>query len=514
MNKKRLTIIALCLVLAGGFFFTGQYLFLADNQKEAIVDEGVFIGGVDVGGMNREQATAAVNAYLEELKAKSITFVGPKGSIALTLGEMGLSAKVEQAVDKATGTAKAGNLITRFMLLKDLESENAVIDMGLSIDKQVTANLIYNRTDELNIPAIDWNLQKKGDKFTFTEGKTGEEVDIVASVNQLAADISKNWQYQAGETQFAMTSHVTNPRGSEAELAKVKDVLGSFSTYYGTGNTGRFKNVNTGVAKINGTLLYPGDEFSAYASTSPYTIKNGYDYGGAYSNGELIQSIGGGICQVSTTLYNAAIRAEMRITFRCAHSMTVGYVNLSEDAAIAGTYKDLRFRNDYDFPVYIEGITKDGYLTFNIYGVETRDPNRTVTFETEVVSTDDPGSAYTLSSSKDVGYYKVTTGKYVGYTARLWKIISVNGVEQERIRMNRSTYKSAPGKITIGTRGATEEQMAIINAALQTKDDDYIKQVIANINKAPEPEPTPEETPTTPEETPDTPNSGDNTVNE
>ncbi len=505
MKKSGIITIVVCVVLAAGFFFTTQTFFRAENEESTIIEEGVYIGGVSVGGMTMQEATDAVNAHVEEWKTQTITLVGPKGSIELTLGEMGITADVETAVEHASGTAKSGNLITRFMLLKDLESENAFIDLTVSIDKQATGNLIYDKLDELNITAVDCGLKKEGDQFIFVPGQSGEEIDIVTSVNALSELMKTDGQDGTIEyTEFALTSALVEPRGSEEELAMVKDLLGSYSTDFSSSNSGRKKNVTTGCEKLNGTLLYPGDVLSVYAITSPYTTENGYGMGGAYSNGELIESIGGGICQVSTTLYNAVIRAELKITQRNSHSMTVAYVEVSEDAAIAGTYKDLRFRNDYDYPIYIEGYCNKGILTFNIYGCETRDANRTIRFENEILTTDDPETEYTVSSSKAVGYYSVTRSKHVGYTAKLWKIITIDGVDTERVQLNRSTYKSSCMKVTIGTAGATDEQMALINAALATKDDDYIKQVIEGINNpTPEPEPTPEPTPEPEPEVPD-----------
>lgn len=485
MKKSKIIIIAICALLTGGFLFAEQSFFVADNRDA--IDKGVYIGGFDVGDMTAQEATDTLNSYLEELRAQKVTIVGPNGSLELTLGEMGLTAKIDEAVRKATGTAKATNLITRFMLLKNLEGDNVVIDMGLSIDKQKTANLIHNQLGKLEIPAVDWNMKKEGSQFVMTEGKAGVAVDIVASVNAIYTSIAKDWQSGVlTDVKFELATTVTNPRGSQEELAKVKDLLGSFSTNFSSSNAGRKKNVTNGCAKINGTLLYPGDVFSAYAATSPYTEKNGYGIGGAYSNGELVESIGGGICQVSTTLYNAAIRAELKITQRNAHSMTVNYVKLSEDAAIAGTYKDLKFQNSYDFPIYIEGYCKNGILTFNIYGIETRDPNREIRFEHEVVTVDDPDTEYTLSSKYAVGYYKVTRSEHVGYTTVLWKYVTVNGVETEKIRMNRSIYASSCKKVTIGTYGATEEQLAAIKAAIATKNDAHIKSVVDAINNPPE----------------------------
>ena len=101
--------------------------------------------------------------------------------------------------------------------------------------------------------------------------------------------------------------------------------------------------------------------------------KNGYYVAGAYSKGKVIDSIGGGACQVTTTLYNAVLEAELEIVERQAHSMTISYVDLSRDAAIAGTYKDLKFKNNTDVPILIEAYTKGRKITFNIWGYETRD---------------------------------------------------------------------------------------------------------------------------------------------
>ena len=124
------------------------------------------------------------------------------------------------------------------------------------------------------------------------------------------------------------------------------------------------------------------------------TAAGGYELAGAYENGQTVQSYGGGVCQVSTTLYNAVLKAELEVTQRSNHSMIVTYVKPSMDAAIAGDYKDLKFVNNLDAPIYIEGYTVGKDIYFNIYGQETRPSNRKVTYESEVVSEEDPGTQF------------------------------------------------------------------------------------------------------------------------
>ena len=138
--------------------------------------------------------------------------------------------------------------------------------------------------------------------------------------------------------------------------------LGGFSTDFSSSAAGRATNVKNACSLINGSVIYPGEQFSVYEAISPITTDNGYQIAGAYENGQVVDSVGGGVCQVATTLYNAVIRAELDIVQRYNHSMIVSYVKPSDDAAIAGTYKDLKFKNNLDNPVYIGAIAVEELL--------------------------------------------------------------------------------------------------------------------------------------------------------
>uniref|UniRef100_UPI004055A8F5 VanW family protein n=1 Tax=Agathobacter sp. TaxID=2021311 RepID=UPI004055A8F5 len=521
MKKVKHLLIVLSMVLAGTFLLTGENVFKAEKTDEVFIEEGVYIGGVSVGGMNTDEAAAAVEAYLETLKEKTLTLQGPNGSMELSFEDMGYSANTQAAVQEAAAVGNSGSLISRFKALQDLEAESYVVDMGLSIDKQATAQAIYNKADTLNIKAIDHGLKRENGQFVYVEGQIGDEVDIVTSVNALNAFVGENWEnpQETPDTVFALTSVQTEPRGTKEELATVKDLLGSFSTSFSSSGADRAKNVTNGCAKIDGTLLYPGDVLSVYELVHPFTKENGYELAGSYLNGETVESFGGGICQVSTTLYNAALKAELEIVERFNHSMTVAYVDLAADAAIAGTYKDLKFKNNYSTPIYVEGYCNGRTLVFNIYGEETRAANRKVSYVSETVSTNNPNTEYTLSSSAALGTYNVTRSKHTGYVAKLWKVVKVDGVETERTQVNKSTYKASAKKVTIGTAGATAEQLAAINEALATKNDSHIQSVVKGLTlivpqqpdsetSAPGGTTTPDSGTTTPDAGSTTPDSG------
>ena len=171
-------------------------------------------------------------------------------------------------------------------------------------------------------------------------------------------------------------------------------------------------------------------------------------------NGKVVDSLGGGICQVSTTLYNAVLLSELEVTERHNHSMIIAYVKPSMDAAIAESAgKDFRFVNRWENPVYIEGVTEGKQITFTIYGVEQRDPSRVVRYESETLSTTRPDhEIITPTSGQGVGYISVESA-HVGYTAQLWKIVEENGAEVSReVIKNCILYTSPSPRDISGTR--------------------------------------------------------------
>ena len=272
---------------------------------------------------------------------------------------------------------------------------------------------------------------------------------------------------------------MTKPQGSREELSRVKDVLGSFHTDYSSSAAGRAKNVQNGAEKINGSVIYPGEQFSVYEAVSPFDAENGYELAGSYENGTTVQTYGGGICQVSTTLYNAVILSELQVDERYNHSMIVTYVQPSMDAAIAGTAKDLKFTNSTDAPIYIEGYTSGGQIYFTIYGEESRPSNRKVTFESETISKTEPGVTLQADGGHGIGYFATLTSSHTGYTARLWKVVTVDGVEESRTEFNSSRYNPSNRVLAVGVATDNPEAAAQMSAAIATGDEATVRNTAA-----------------------------------
>lgn len=453
----------------------------AEGDEKDTIPQRVYFGDIAVGGMTQEEAVAAVADYLNGLQNKTVTLRAGKNSVDVPVSQIGLSWGNPEIAEEAAALGKSGNLIVRYKAMKDLENEDKVYELAYKVDSQKISQMLEENAQTLNTEAKDGGLTRENGSFKVIPGSQGVSVNVEESTKILEDYFSKEWKGEQASIEIA--ADVVEPRGSEEELGKVKDLLGGFHTSYGTSGAGRAKNVQNGASKINGSVVYPGDTFSVYEAVSPFDAENGYELAGSYENGTTVETYGGGICQVSTTLYNAVIRAELDIEERFNHSMIVSYVDPSADAAIAGTYKDLKFKNNTDAPIYIEGYTQDMVIYFNVYGQETRPADREVIFESETLSTSDPGVVY-QASGDPIGYISQKQSSHVGYTAQLWKIVKVGGVEQSREVFNKSTYKASPRIVIVGTGSANPEASAAMNAAVGSQDQGTIEAAAAQWNDA------------------------------
>ncbi|MEG0806525.1 MAG: VanW family protein [Lachnospiraceae bacterium] len=477
--KKIVPILLLVLVMGSGVLV---YMTVTAAPKSDTIQEGIYIGDISVGGLTQEEAAKQIEKYVaDSINTEFILQAGEK-EITANGSELGVFWLNEDICQEAYDIGRNGNLITRFKDIKDLEHEDKVIDVTFALKVNQTRKFLKNHLQELNLKAVNNGLSRENGEFIFLPGKKGCKVKVEESIAFLQDYITNEWDKTSNE--ISLICKTTNPKGTKKELAEITDVLGSYTTDYSSSSSGRAKNVENGATRINGTVLYPGETFSVYKAVSPFTAENGYELAGSYENGTTVQSYGGGICQVSTTLYNAVLLSELTVEERHNHSMIVSYVPASMDAAIAGTYKDLKFSNNLDTPIYIEGYAGGGRISFNIYGSEKRDTaGRTVTYESETTETTDPTVQFVAVDQK-IGYYSQVQSAHTGYIAKLWKIVTVDGVQESKEVINNSTYKSSPEIFEVGTASKSKEATAAIKAAIATGDKEKVAKAMAEYNDA------------------------------
>lgn len=458
-------------------------------ETDDTIKAGVYAGEIDLSGKTVVEAKAAVQYYVEELQSTEIVLEAAGGrEVSITAGDLGISWANTDLPEEAMQLGRTGNIIQRYKALKDLEYENYSFHIDLDFDVEAINTVLMEQCVKYDQKAVNVSLMKGEDgEFQVVDGQEGYALDVEASIDSIYGFLTGEWDHQP--CRIALDIAVEEPKGSSEELAEVTDLLGSYTTSYSTSGPSRSANVENGCSLINGATIYPGEEFSTYEMVAPFTQANGYYMAGSYLNGKVVDSLGGGICQVSTTLYNAVLNAELEVTERHNHSMIVNYVSPSADAAIAESAgKDFRFINNLEYPIYIEGYTQGKKITFNIYGKETRDAGHVVKYESEVLEVINPTSdAIYADNSRPIGYI-ATESAHTGYKARLWKIVTENGVEVSREQINSSSYKVSPRSATVGV--ATEDPNAYneIMAAIGTGSIDHVKNVIAILTPPPAPE--------------------------
>ena len=224
-------------------------------------------------------------------------------------------------------------------------------------------------------------MTRQNGTFVITDEQVGYEMDTDSVYNDSKAVVDT---MDSGNVEIKMKE--LQPKITRAENEKATSLIGSYYTTFTSGNAGRNENLRVGCANINGTELAPGDVFSMNVELGPQTYENGYRDAAVIVNGKIEDGLAGGVCQITSTLYNAVILAELQIVERSNHSLAVSYVPLGQDAAIAGDYKDIKFKNNTDYPVYIEAYISGNKLIANVYGHEIHDSSRQVKFENVVNS--------------------------------------------------------------------------------------------------------------------------------
>lgn len=441
---------------------------------------GIYIDEIDVSGMTVQEAQAAVN---EKVSNRAQTEIVLKcvndNEIVITPADLGMKWNNPQIVDELAELGQVGNIIERYKFRKDLERENYIANVTYSYDKELIKQLVEEKCLDFNVEAVDMKLSRSNGEFQVIEGQQGQYIEPAAAVSAIYDYVMYQWDGK--QASLSLPVETEQPQGTVEELLMVKDVLGSYTTSYTTSAASRVANVENGTRLLNGVTLYPGETFSTLELVTPFTEANGYAMAGSYLNGLVVDSLGGGICQVSTTLYNAVLFAELEVTQRSSHSMSVAYVPLSADAAIAESAgKDFCFKNNTDYPIYIEGYTTpEKRVTFNIYGVETRRTGHSVNFMSEVVETIQPTTENIIQiADQPLGYTKVQSA-HVGYKAKLVKITFENGVQTNREYVNSSVYKMVPRTVSVGVATGNPDAYNQLQEAIATGSIDHVCNVAA-----------------------------------
>lgn len=488
MSKKKKIIIAISTILVLIVGLISAFFINVKNEVDSWENKiypGVQSYGVDLGGKTKEEAVEILNNELINLISNKIikVTVGDK-SFELKYSDINPTISSEETIDKALEYAKNESLFKKKSMIKD--GVDYKVETVLSYDEEKIKEFANEVNSQVKVNAVNAKISINGSNISVTPEKNGKDIDVEELSNKIKEAINPD---PASVENVNVDLKDYAPKVLAADLNKVDGVISSFSTSFSSSDANRVENLRVACKYINGTVLMPGEEFSYNKTIGPTTPERGYKEGNAYSNGEVIKDYGGGVCQVSSTLYRAIIQANIKSTERRNHSMTVGYAKPGLDATVASGYIDYKFVNTYDFPIYLQGYLSGNNVVFNIYGNKAGMGGKTYKLISEIVETYNYNTKEVKDANLEEGKTVVKTNGMNGCKSKSYLVTYQNGSEVKRENISTDVYKSRDKVVHVGTKKV--QAPAPAPPAVQE----------------PAPAPTPESTPTPEENTDVTPES-------
>ena len=334
--------------------------------------DGITLEGESLSGLTMLDAIAKYQKQLSNVaSATSITITARGKTYTLDSSSVQMSTNLQSTLSLAYSTGRTGSFDERYAKLQQLKSEGLDFSLNRGWNEDTLRSKISQIAADVYVKGQDADVESfdpDTGKFTFTSEVTGYELDsddLYAQITQAVANGNVNANIEAKIIEVA----------PEHTVEYMKEHFGriSYAQTKTTSNSDRNRNIKLATAEFNGMRVEPGETLSFNKTTGERTEAKGYRPAGAYSGGVLVQEPGGGVCQVSTTLYNAAVKADLEIIERSPHSRVSDYVSIGLDAAVNWPSQDFKFKNTSDYPIFIVAEFADQKLTFKIYGKQLDD---------------------------------------------------------------------------------------------------------------------------------------------
>ena len=512
-KKRNIIFICIALIIIFILLIVFSTIFAIMNINNTKIMNGVYIQGIDVSNLDKDEAKEKLTSIVEEHLSSNITLIRGEYSTVISPSEFNVTFDISSAIDEAYSVGRSGNLFERNFTILNLLTSKASVGTSLSYDDDLLNSIISNLTPQLLDHVVDPDYYLEDSNLIIVSGNDGvivnsdslkeqilsalhdmysndvcieipviskaaEGIDIDAayasiykdpidayytidpyvvypSANGLDFGISlEEAKEMLAEKQDTYTIPLKtlypNVTTSQIGIEAFPDLLSEFTTTYSTSNSGRATNLHLAAEKVNGTVVMPGETFSYNKTVGQRTIAAGFKAAAAYSGGKVVQEVGGGICQISTTLYNAVLLANLEITERYNHGFEPSYVKPGMDATVSWGGPDFKFTNNRDYPIKIVSYANNGIANFKIYGLK-RDTDYKVVIDSYITSTIYYTTTYQKDSSLPSGTSKVIQSGSNGCKSVTYKSLydsDGNLVSKECI--SRDTYNPHNKIVAVG----------------------------------------------------------------
>jgi len=512
-NKWIAPLIITVVIIILALFMSTIFALLNINNNNIV--SGVSISGIDVSGLSKEEAKAKIETIYNEKKEKEISIKYQEYETTLNPTLLEVKYEVEKAIDEANSIGKSNNIfINNYNILFALIMKKD-INVNMTLNEEIAKQTIYDTNVNLPGVVIESSYAIEDDKLIITKGKSGIHIDTESLLNKVKDrlnDINLNEDYieipvinktpdeinidkiheqvykQVQDAYYTKNPFTIYPEvegvdfdveaarailGEEKEeyiiqliITKPKVTIGQigseafpdrlsvFTTRYDAGDVSRTTNLKIDYKKINGKVLLAGETFSYNQALGPRTIAAGYRNGKIYSAGEVVDGIGGGICQISSTLYNSVLMANLEIVERRNHQFVTSYLPAGRDATVVYGAIDFKFKNTRQYPIRIVASAQNGIATVAIYGIKEEN-EYTFSFSTRTVASIPFTTKYVEDSTLEIGTEKVKQKGANGLKTETYITKSLNGKVISTRLLSKDTYDAMRKIVLKGTKAVT-----------------------------------------------------------
>jgi len=366
--KKKAIIILGVLVLLGTVTFT-SYSYVKVKQWDSLILPTVKIENEDLTGKTKEEAQKIIkDKYSSQVLKKKINIEAEGKKYTLDYSMLDAKYNINEAIEQADSYGKDMNMFQKYKAIKNPVLKE--IKLTFQYNDKIVEQMLEDIAKDTNKKPVSATITMvSSGKFNVTNDVIGKELET----DKLKNDIESKINGTLSEDVINIVAPVkeVKPDVSAAMLKSIDTRISSFSTNFASSAEGRATNIDLSTKSINGTLLMPGDVFSFNGIVGERTAERGYQSAGIIVGDKLEQGLGGGICQVSSTLYNAMLGTGILSVERIHHTFPSSYVPIGQDATVDYGNLDYKFKNTFKYPIYIEGFISNRNLYFNIYSNST-----------------------------------------------------------------------------------------------------------------------------------------------
>ncbi len=423
--------------------------------------QGITVNGIAIGGMTMDEARSALSAAEANISSqRELQLVYDNKLFPLDLTGMPISVNTDSVLTEAYQLGKSGDYATMKAESDEIAANGRAFTLTVSYDMTMLTASIAQIAAKIDVPAVNASvtgIDTDTHALTIKDEVVGHVVDQ-AALQTLVTDAILN----GVKTPINIPVVETQPTVTKAALQGQYVKRASMTTDFSTSPSARKYNVKKGAGIINGTVLAPGETFSTNGVLGVRSAANGWKEANAYESGAVVPQYGGGVCQLSTTLYNAVVKADLEIVFRRNHSMPVTYIDKGLDATInsVGNEIDFKFKNNTNGEIIIIGYTtSSSKLTFEIWGLPfaTTEYDEIKLTSTQVSTNTIPGDPVQIEvpvgAEKADGSLMVAGETYTavaprkGYVYQSYKNYYLAGKLVKKEKLAVSTYKAYQGEI-------------------------------------------------------------------